>query len=290
VGRWKKGIEVDVSNIGDDLEGLSTGVRGDAEVFGLSPARLARRLVRVAENYRAAIAAHEQSQTRGELLKQLAHVESGGDEDFALRISALGGEALDTVFGSAPGGGLKLFGRDEPENRDVLVPGIERLEVAAIKKLFAAQARGKVEGDIAAARQRTGFEFSWGRNWTEESRNLRQAAESQPALAKRLFVDVIGKIRKTFRIGENGAGGLNQKVNAGLVQPFDWQLIIGVLDEIWPVEKGQMPTNKRTHARQIIDQVIIFARGEAAAIGRKPGRDHRHRRPADNRSREPTAN
>lgn len=272
------GIKLVDNRSEDAFESLVVGITGDAEIFGYKPSTLALSLVDVAEKYRAAMVLHNESVTRGELLNQLIGLDIDDHDTFSKSVGNLSVQARDAILGETPYPKLQLRGiTAESDTYDVYVAGSEEREVFAIKKMLANHARSNIPTMIGAKRDRTGFESLFGQNWKKVSSYLLSAFERQPVLFKMALRNVVGKIRRTFQLEDNKAGGLNQKVIAGIAEPLDWQLVNNILDVIWPLEKGPMHSSRMSPARQIIDQVIIFSLGERQALSRRkklmrPGR------------------
>ncbi|MDF1607541.1 hypothetical protein PZ897_05075, partial [Hoeflea sp. YIM 152468] len=254
----------------DAFESLVVGITGDAEIFGYKPATLASFLVDAADNFRFAMALHRGSVTRGNLLNQLTGLDIDDHETFGRKVGNLSGEAQDSLLGKTPYPGLQLRGTAaDGDIYNVHVAGGADREVFAIKKMWASHARRNLPTMVGAKRDRTGLESLWGEHWKSASQYLLSAAKQQPVLMKMALRNVVDKIKRAFHLEDNDAGGRNQKVISGIVEPLDWRLVNEVLNVIWPLENGQMHWSKMSHARQIIDQVIIYALGEEGAILRR---------------------
>lgn len=243
------------------LSDLITGIRGDAEVFGHRPARLAGQLDRIATDYVAALAVHAASPTRGAILNDLDYVLQGDREGLPRRIGILGEEALSAAVGRYPGPGMKLQGIDD--FNDVMVPDKVELGVAAIKKMIAVRSRKKAPTLFKAQSTQTGLEQYWSKDQETVRQRLQRLAAKLPDAVKAAFMRTETMLKETFQLGDS-AEGRNAKVDAGFVPPCDWQLMNRILDLIWPIEKGQMHSSRMRHARSIIEQTIIYARGEDA--------------------------
>lgn len=241
------------------LSDLITGITGDAEVFGYSPERLARRLDRIATDYVAAIAIHAASPTRGAVLKDLDYVSQGDREGLSRRIGILGDEALSAAVGTYPGSGMKLQGIDDYE--DVVVPDKAELGIAAIKKMIAVRSRKKAPILFKAESRHTGLEQYWSKDQATIRQRLQRLAANLPDAVSAAFMRTENMLKETFQLGD-GAEGRNAKVDAGFVPPPDWQLMNRIVDLIWPIEKGQMHSSRMRHVRNIIEQTIIYATDE----------------------------
>ncbi|MEP3668041.1 MAG: hypothetical protein ABJN42_15055 [Roseibium sp.] len=76
------------------------------------------------------------------------------------------------------------------------------------------------------------------------------------------------QLELVFQVNE-GEGGRNQKVDDGLITPADWRMMNEVLDLIWPIENGKLNPQRVEDARQVVEQVVIFALGEKGAEANK---------------------
>ncbi|MGW9232524.1 hypothetical protein ACWGPT_16820 [Pseudorhizobium sp. NPDC055634] len=241
------------------LEDLQAGITGDAEIFGFSAEGLARRLAFIAEKYVIALDVHVASRTRGAVLNDIAYVANGDEAEIGRRAGILEGEALAAAFGAYPNAAVKLHGIDEYQ--DVYVPDSADLGVAAIKKMFAVRSRKNVPVLFKAEGLRTGLEEFWAEDRPTALERLQALAQAVPGLVKTALARAEALLKHTFQVGD-GAEGRNQRVVVGVSQPADWQLMSEIFDVIWPIEKGQMHSSKMAHARNIIDQTIIYVRGE----------------------------
>lgn len=248
-----------IYEIKGSLEDLQTGIIGNAESFGFTAERLAWRLGLIAEKHVIALATHAASRTRGAVINDIAYVADGDEAGIGRRAGILEGEALAAAFGAHPNAAVKLHGIDEYQ--DVYVPDSADLGVAAIKKMFAVRSRKNVPVLFKAEGLRTGLEEFWTEDRTTALERLQGLAQAVPGLVKTALARAEALLKHTFQVSD-GAEGRNQKVVAGVSQPADWQLMSEILDVIWPIEKGQMHSSRMAHARNIIDQTIIYVRGE----------------------------
>ncbi|MBC2884662.1 hypothetical protein H7Q97_04500 [Ochrobactrum sp. CM-21-5] len=239
------------------LEGLITGITGEAEKFGFTPGELADQLQFVAFDYVIALRDQQSSTIRGVVLKNLEYVIDGDANSIGRRITVLDHDAVEACFGQYPSSLLKLHGTEE--YGDVFVPAHQELEIAAIKKMATARFRSEQPGLFKAEFQPTGLERYGRCDRAEKISILQSLAAEDISLLEKLLQRVVQNLKNTFQIND-GQGGRNQRVDAGFVSPADWQLINGVLDIIWPIDNSQMHSHMMQHARQIVDQVIIYVK------------------------------
>ncbi|WPM80659.1 hypothetical protein R5W60_02760 [Brucella pseudintermedia] len=239
------------------LDDLTAGITGEADRFGFTPRELADQLQFVAIDYVVAQRDHQSSTIRGVVLKNLEYVIDGDENAIGRRITILDDDAVEACFGQYPSSLLKLHGTEE--YGDVFVPAHQELEVSAIKKMATARFRSGQPGLFKAEFQPTGLERFGRCDRAEKISILQSLAAEDASLLKKLLQRVVQNLKNTFQIND-GQGGRNQRVNAGFVSPADWQLINGVLDIIWPIDNGQMHSHMMKHARQIVDQVIIYVK------------------------------
>lgn len=252
-----------IHEIKGTTEDLAAGITGDAEVFGFSPMELAKRLRFAAMSYIVSLDEYEASRTRGAVLKDIAYVLDGEEAKLGRRAGVLDGEALDASFGMYPNASIKLHGSEGAG--DVYVPGRLDLEVAAFKKMSAARSRSGSPVLFKAESVGTELEPLWSPDATETRKRLQLAAGAAPGPLKAAIGRAEDGLKKVLQLDDETQGGRNARVADGLVAPPDWQLMNWVLDEIWPIRSGQLHSHRMKHVRNIVDQTIIYVRGEDEA-------------------------
>jgi hypothetical protein len=248
------------------LEGLETGVEGNAEKFGLKPAALSKKLAPIGDRYAVAKKKYQKSPTRGAVLNAIAEALEVGDSFFADALGKLESVALRAALGIYPNSGIRLQGGDAAP--DVSVPERPDLEVSAIKKMAAAKARSGGPTLYNAEIRYPALSWLWSDDEQETRERLREFAHANLESSRILVREAYQQLEKTFQV-EEGEGGRNQKVADGLISPADWRMMNEVMDLIWPIENGKLNPQRMEDVRRIVEQVVIFALGEKGAEGNK---------------------
>lgn len=239
---------------------LRSLIQGPAKELGWKPWDLLRRLEVIAAGYVEAILNYREAKTRGEILHSLTDVLQKSDEKLKRGIGILSVETIQAMMGFFPN---TLARYTNPENHDHIawVANDDAIMEATFQNRMALQSRRNEPTLVRVEIGRVGCGI-FGRGDEDIYRHyLGAIADVDPGQVRELVRDTIQSLIRVFQFSD-GTGGRNTRVLDGARANADWQLFNTILDEVWPIENGELYPTKRKPIRSILNAVMIYVWGE----------------------------
>lgn len=241
------------------LDGLRYLIEAPARELGWEPGDLMPKLAIISEEYVKAIELYRKSKTRGEILRSLTEILHESDRAIAGLVSNLPVEAIQAMMGAFPNT-LAHYTDIKSHDHVAWVANDDAIMKAAFQSRMALQSLRDEPNLVRVELNRTGREiFDQGDEDIFRS-CLLSIVEVDPSQVRHLAQDSIESLTKVFQFHEAG-GGRNTSVLDGARANADWQLYNLLLDEIWPIENGELHSAKMQPMREILNAVMTCVWG-----------------------------
>lgn len=242
------------------LSDLHANLDGPADELGWKRWDLKRKIEIISTQYIEAIRNYQEAKTRGEILHSLKDVVQKSDETLTNAISILHVEAIQAMMGLFPNA-LAHYTDVESGDHLAWVTNDDDVMKAAFQSRMALQSQRGEPNLIRVEMNPTGHGV-FGRGDEDIFRScLIAIAEVDPDQIRQLAQDTIESLVKVFQFA-NEKDGRNTRILDGVRANADWQLYNLILDEVWPMENGELHSTRRKPILAILEAVMTYVWGD----------------------------
>jgi hypothetical protein len=241
------------------LEELRDLIKNPAKELGWKPQDLVPKLEIISTKYIKAIDSYREAETRGEILRSLNEILQESDEALTGITSNLPVEAIQALMGAFPNT-LVHYTDIKSHDHVAWVANDDAIMKASFQSRMALQSQRNEPNLVRVELHRAGSGiFKQGDEDFFQS-CLVSIAEVDPAQLRQLAQHTIDSLTKVFQFDAT-SNGRNTNVLDGVRANADWQLYELILDEIWPMENGELHSKSMQPVRDIINGVMIYVWG-----------------------------